>query len=572
MRMVSVVALFLLAPTTVLADEALWTLLRGGGHIVLMRHSTTTPGVGDPPGFSLASCPDPAQPDRRRPGRGAAGGRGIPVPRHPGRARAVEPLVPVSRDRAPGVRPGRTLGAARLGLRGSRSRARADARGTEPGRRAARHGQPRAGHPWREHPGLDRHQPGARGVSRADPGTGWTVSRRGPPGAGLRSPSRAARRLGRRGLLRGLAASAALGTTGRPTWLWAEESGQEAMARAALAFLGTLDSRRARQATFSVHAGRAPELALRAAPAGGRAAQGHDGRRPHRRARACCRRGSRRPATPRRRTSSVLEGVLRQLETFGGFNRDPDNYAVTIFGTPGPARALGVAVRGAPSLAQFHGRPRPGGRGHPRLPRREPGGGAVGPPEGAPRPSGRAGSRPGARREPRSGAARARDDRGRVARRHRERPGTRSRVSGAPAGVPARESRRGVAHARPPAPRDLRAEHARRPRRERAPEAPRGRDRAGPLRLGRSHRRQATPLLPPPRADVLIEYDNTQNNANHIHSVWHDPRSNFGADLLGAHYRTDRASRLARAVAGTLRAPQESRRAAAGRESGARRS
>ena len=39
---------------------------------------------------------------------------------------------------------------------------------------------------------------------------------------------------------------------------------------------------------------------------------------------------------------------------------------------------------------------------------------------------------------------------------------------------------------------------------------------------------------------VLIEYDNTQNNANHIHSVWHDPRSSFGADLLGAHYLTDR--------------------------------
>ena len=109
MRMVSVVALFLLAPT-VLADEALWTLLRGGGHIVLMRHATTTPGVGDPPGFSLGELSDPAQPDRRRPGRGAAGGRGIPVPRRPGRARAVEPLVPVSRDGAPGVRPRRSPG------------------------------------------------------------------------------------------------------------------------------------------------------------------------------------------------------------------------------------------------------------------------------------------------------------------------------------------------------------------------------------------------------------------------------------------------------------------------------
>lgn len=35
---------------------------------------------------------------------------------------------------------------------------------------------------------------------------------------------------------------------------------------------------------------------------------------------------------------------------------------------------------------------------------------------------------------------------------------------------------------------------------------------------------------------LLIEYDNTQNDANHIHSVWHDPRNDFGADLLRAHY------------------------------------
>jgi hypothetical protein len=37
---------------------------------------------------------------------------------------------------------------------------------------------------------------------------------------------------------------------------------------------------------------------------------------------------------------------------------------------------------------------------------------------------------------------------------------------------------------------------------------------------------------------ILIEYDNTQNDANHIHSVWHDPRNDFGADALGAHYRS----------------------------------
>ena len=36
----------------------------------------------------------------------------------------------------------------------------------------------------------------------------------------------------------------------------------------------------------------------------------------------------------------------------------------------------------------------------------------------------------------------------------------------------------------------------------------------------------------------LIEYDNTQNNANHIHSVWHDLARNFGRDLLREHYAT----------------------------------
>lgn len=35
---------------------------------------------------------------------------------------------------------------------------------------------------------------------------------------------------------------------------------------------------------------------------------------------------------------------------------------------------------------------------------------------------------------------------------------------------------------------------------------------------------------------LVIEYDNTQNRANHIHSVWHDPARDFGADLLRRHY------------------------------------
>jgi hypothetical protein len=35
----------------------------------------------------------------------------------------------------------------------------------------------------------------------------------------------------------------------------------------------------------------------------------------------------------------------------------------------------------------------------------------------------------------------------------------------------------------------------------------------------------------------LIEYDNIQNNANHIHSVWRDFNGDFGRDVLGQHYK-----------------------------------
>ena len=37
----------------------------------------------------------------------------------------------------------------------------------------------------------------------------------------------------------------------------------------------------------------------------------------------------------------------------------------------------------------------------------------------------------------------------------------------------------------------------------------------------------------------IIEYDNVQNGANHVHSVWHDPASNFGEDILRAHHEAE---------------------------------
>jgi len=46
---------------------------------------------------------------------------------------------------------------------------------------------------------------------------------------------------------------------------------------------------------------------------------------------------------------------------------------------------------------------------------------------------------------------------------------------------------------------------------------------AGGFEPGEAHYRLHGPTL-------LIEYDNTQNDANHIHSVWHDPTNDFGVD------------------------------------------
>jgi broad specificity phosphatase PhoE len=51
--------LFLLAllfPVAGWADDALWKLLAQGGQVVLMRHTITEPGTGDPEGMRLEDC------------------------------------------------------------------------------------------------------------------------------------------------------------------------------------------------------------------------------------------------------------------------------------------------------------------------------------------------------------------------------------------------------------------------------------------------------------------------------------------------------------------------------------
>ena len=55
---------------------------------------------------------------------------------------------------------------------------------------------------------------------------------------------------------------------------------------------------------------------------------------------------------------------------------------------------------------------------------------------------------------------------------------------------------------------------------------------AGPMERGKRHYyRVQGPTF-------LIEYDNTQNDANHIHSVWRDFNGDFGQDLLRDHVKS----------------------------------
>jgi hypothetical protein len=230
-----------------------------------------------------------------------------------------------------------------------------------------------------------------------------------------------------------------------------------------------------------------------------------------------------------------LEGVLRQLETFGGLLRDPENYSVSVFGVPGPGAPWGWRLEGHHLSLNFTVVP-----GKPI---------AVTPAFlGANPAEVRTGALKGLRtlaREQDLGRALARSmdpvQRRRMVIAERSLgdivsgPG-RGESLAAPAGVPAAEL---GAEQRELLVR-LVEEYARNARADVAEQELRrlrdaGLERlsfawAGPLEPGHAHYyRIHGPTL-------LIEFDNTQNSANHIHSVWHDPRNDFGADLLRAHY------------------------------------
>jgi len=230
-----------------------------------------------------------------------------------------------------------------------------------------------------------------------------------------------------------------------------------------------------------------------------------------------------------------LEAVLRRLETFG-LSRDPENYAFTVFGQPGPSAPWGWRVEGHHLSLNFTlvpGRPV-----------------AVTPAFlGANPAEVPSGPTKGLR------ALAAEQDLGRTlvqslteAQRARTviaaqslgdivtGPGRADSLA-APAGLALADmtgDQRSFAA-------KLIEEYARNMRSELAEQELRRMREAGPERV---HFAWAGPLEPG-RAHyyrlhgptLLIEYDNTQNNANHIHSVWHDPKRDFGLDLLRAHYQ-----------------------------------
>ncbi len=332
----------------------------------------------------------------------------------------------------------------------------------------------------------------------------------------------------------GLAAHAALHPRAQPALAQVGEDGRAAIAAAATAFLGSLPTDDQRQATFPFadkerqnwhYVPRSREgISFKQMPRAARAAA-------HELMKVSLSAAGYGKAV----NVILLEDVLRRLETFGGLLRDPENYALTVFGTPGAGAPWGWRLEGHHLSLNFTLVP-----GKPI---------AVTPAFlGANPAEVRAGPQKGLRtlaREEDLARALAQS----MDARQRPRlliggqslgdivsgPGRGERLA-TPAGLPLGEM---TSDQRDMALR-LVEEYARNMRAEIADvELRRLRDTgverlhfawAGALEPGKAHYyRLHGPTL-------LIEYDNTQNDANHIHSVWHDPRNDFGLDLLRAHY------------------------------------
>jgi hypothetical protein len=341
--------------------------------------------------------------------------------------------------------------------------------------------------------------------------------------------------IGRRALLHGVTAVAALATVAPALRVRAQDPAEQAMARAAGAFLAALDPRLRGRATFAFTDAersnwhyvprRREGVPFKDMSAGARAAA-HD-----------LMRASLSAVGYAKAVDVIrLEGVLRQLETLGGFLRDPDNYLVTVFGPPGPAAPWGWRLEGHHLSLNFTVAPGRAIAVTPAFLGANPARVPSGPLAGlrvlqAEQDLGLALARS---LEPaqRTRAVIAGDSLGDIV----SGPGRADRLR-TPAGIALGDL---GGESRALAERLLET-YARTMRADLADAELRNIREAG---LERVHFAWAGPLDPArPHyyrlhgPTVLIEYDNTQNSANHIHSVWHDPRNDFGADLLRAHYQ-----------------------------------
>jgi hypothetical protein len=340
-------------------------------------------------------------------------------------------------------------------------------------------------------------------------------------------------RLTRRRLLHGLAASAAAGALPRPSLAQVGDAARAAMAGAALAFLGALPADARKRAVFAI--GDRERLNWHYVPRGREGVPFKAMPAPARAAAHELMKASLSAVGYGKATNIIqLEDVLRRIESFG-LSRDPENYAFTVFGNPGASAPWGWRVEGHHLSLNFTLVPGQPVALTPAFMGANPAEVPSGPKKGqralaAEQDLGRALA------QSLTAAQRARsviaaESLGDIV----TGPGRADSLA-TPAGLPLADmtgDQRSLAA-------KLIEEYARNMRSELAEQELRrmteaGSERvhfawAGPLEPGRAHYyRLHGPTL-------LIEYDNTQNNANHIHSVWHDPRRDFGQDLLRAHY------------------------------------
>jgi Protein of unknown function (DUF3500) len=346
---------------------------------------------------------------------------------------------------------------------------------------------------------------------------------------------RLADHLSRRRFLHGTAAALAAHAFRCPALARGDDAGHAALVRAASAFLDALEPPQRRRALFPFGHDerrnwhfiprRREGIPLKDMPAAARTA-----------AHNLMKTGLSAAGYAKALNIMRLEDVLRQIELLG-FLRDPDNYSITIFGTPGPGTPWGFRVEGHHLSLNYTIVPGRSVAVTPAFMGANPATVPAGPLQGLrtlreEQELGLALAR-GIEPSLRSRLVIAAESLGDIV----YGPGRGERLQ-APTGVPLGDlgaDQRALALR-------LVETYAQNMRTEIASEELRKMREAG---IERIHFAWAGPVDPArPHyyrlhgPTLLIEYDNTQNDANHIHSVWRDPQNDFGADLLRAHYLT----------------------------------